>query len=483
MFHRNASNQERALRSQRMSHLHQQQRQKEVRAKTYDMLRSFDQHVKSFHKTFARADVDDLPLNATAQTMRSTSHSHFQHDHQDANSDSSDSPRSPGHGARMLRKSSSEAYMGHHDDHELDHDDKARVRRPPSPLSHYDYGAVNLRPRSAVAQKRCPARENATTNRHKASVGMYFPGPDHKQGPYGFSMQDPILMPQRCWEPKRGPQRCNQQANDVRPRHQKAAPNDAKVVQSHVSKPTCPELVRNTRGHDAKSQHVARYLDRLHDENVLEHVRHEEGTFEGRWCHPVKHRSATHLHDGPLGHFDWMEQELSESDEAELLASRILAGITRTLQEEHTTVSRLFKPVNRACQGVLEMEEFMEGLTRMHIIEYEDVTSLKLLSDVVSLLDPDFDGRVTFPALARAVQAAQQVQTKHAKATNATLKKQVITAKAGGPYGHGEKIIPVEVVKVDMNSKSKFDFIRSRDEFLQQQKDLLIHHGERVEVD
>jgi len=484
--YRNGAAADRARKSQRISQLIQMQRKKEVRTKTYDMLRSFEEHARSLKKD---EPVDNLPLNAEASTMRQ-----FGTTLPDALSESSDDSPVVHHARRRafgslsgafglngLNKSSSDSYMVRDSgEHVLEADDHLHARRPPSPLAFYDYGNISLKPRSAFSQQRCGASEDAQS-KHKpgSSCSFYFPGPDYKQGPYGFSMLDPIFMPPRCWEPRRGPLRSDQHANDVRPRHVRGSANDGTLRQSHISKPTVSDAVRSTRGHNMKTQHVARVLDRNHDEASLEKELHEDGCFRGRWCHPLRSKPAglgqgSQLHDGPLDHHDWMQQDLSDQDEAAAVASRVLSGITRALQENHSTVPHLFRAHNHGAQGALEIEEFMEGLVRLQVLGYEDVTSLKVLSEAMTLIDPDFDGRVNYPALNRAVAAAQNAQRKQRRARSAGHSRGSMVTSA--IYGAE---LPIDVVKVDRNSKSVYDFNRSQEVFQRQQTALLAHHGEQ----
>lgn len=469
--YRNGSAADRAKRSQAISQLLQMQRRKDVATRTYAQLRNFEEHARTFQKK-REDDVDDMPLNATASNMRSLTTTLPD----DLGDSSDESPRTP-HALKMYR-SQSDSFMVRETEELYDADDVLHARRPPSPLSFYDYGNINLKPRSAFSQQRVPAPEDGQSKHRLGSTcGHYFPGPDYKQGPYGFSMLDPILMPPRCWEPRRGPQRTNQCASDVRPRHAKSAANDAAIKQSHISKPTAPEMVRSTRGHDMKTQHVARTLDRNHDEAHLEKECHEDGSFGGRWCHPRRSKAGTHLQHGPVEHHDWMQQDLSGLGDSEMLASRILAGITRALQEQHSTVPRLFWSVNRGAQGVLEIEEFMEGLVRLQVVDYDEIDSLKVLSEAMTFIDPDFDGRVNYPALNRAVTAAQNAQRKQRRASSAGRFQGSLATSTN--YSNE---LQVEVVKMDKNSKSVCDFNRSKDTFRRQQTALLAQHGERVDA-
>jgi len=466
-LHRSASHAERAVKSQRITQLLQLQRSKITAARTYDALREFEDHIKTF-KT-APIVIDDLPLNATACNMKSTVNTVTLEDNW---SEHSDSPR-PAHGKKLFRKTSQDSSMCR-TLVDTDTDDHLHARRPPSPLAHYDYGCINLKHKSALSQRRTRVGSAPAMRRASSSCGFYFPGPDYRQGPYGFSMQDPILLPQRVWEPSRETKRSDQHTNDCRPRHHKDSGNDGAVRQSYMSKSTCPDLVRSNRAQELKLGRVFQTLDNDREEACLEQTRFEEGNFGGRWCHPVRAKPGAYLNHGPMHHFAWMEQDLSEMGEAGLLASRIVSGITKILQEQHSTMPRLFWAVNRDCPGVLELEDFVEGLRRLRIIPDDENVTIRAMDDAVSLIDPDYDGRVNYPALTRAITAAQNLQRKQAQANTAAVSRGPLAETTN--YGAE---LPVDMVKVDPNSKSVYDFNRSRDTFCKQQKALLAFHGEK----
>lgn len=285
-------------------------------------------------------------------------------------------------------------------------------------------------------------------------------------------------MPPRNWETGRVPLSSDQKANTQRPRHVRGSANDGGIKQAFVSKPTVPSGVRSTRGQDLKLQRVFQKMDNDQEEAGLEQTRFEDGNFGGRWCHPVQCKRGNYMQDGPMEHpvEHWMEQDLENCGEAALLAHRILAGITRALQDRHSTLKSLFWAVNQGCPGVLELEEFMEGLVRLHILEDDTDITFKMFSEAMCLIDPDFDGVVNYPALTRAISAAQAVQRKHSRPRAGAGQKGPTAASTG--YGGG---LHVEVVKVDKNSKSVLDFTRSMGMFKQQQVELLLHHGERVD--
>jgi len=289
-------------------------------------------------------------------------------------------------------------------------------------------------------------------------------------------------MPPMHWEKGRVPNPSNQRANEQRPRNTKGFGNDGGIKQAFGSKPTVPTGIRTTRGQDLKLERVFQNLDNAREEAGLEQARYEEGNFEGRWCHPIVCRRSNYIKEGPVQHpaGNWMEQDLENSSPAALLASRILSGLTHELQARHSTLPRLFNAVNVGAPGVLELGEFMDGLVRLRILDGRDeAITLKLFSEAMSYIDPDYDGRVNYPALKRAITDAQQVQRTERQA-QAAADHQV--KAVGLDHSYGTRV-HVEVVNVDKKSKSVFDFNRSMDMFRKQQAVLLSQHGERYDTE
>lgn len=489
-LYRGQTSRDRAVKSAQITQLVQTQRRKNAAVSTHDAIRDFEKHLRTFQeRSTAYVDPDDLPLNATAATV--LPERTLEVTIPDYASDSSDSPRA-GHANKMMRKSTSDSHIAHHSRDKPtmldDTDDHLHARRPPSPLAFYDYGNINLKPRSVLTQQQKPegsrpksAGGTRSARRASSTAGFYFPGPDYKQGPYGFSMQDPILMPPRCWETGRVPDKSNQRSNNQRPKHHKGAGNDRGMQQAFGSKPTVPTGIRTTRGQDLKLERVFQNLDNAREEAGFEQTRYEEGNFEGRWCHPVVCKRSNYIHEGPVPHpaEGWMEQDLENSSPAELLAHRILSGINRELQVRHSTLPRLFNAVNVGTPGVLELEEFMDGLVRARILDGDAGITEKLFSQAMSFIDPDFDGRVNYPALKRGISAAQGVVRSQQQA-RAAEGHQVKAAALGTSYGSE---LPIAVVTVDKNSKSVFDFHRSMGMFRKQQAALLSQHGERYDAE
>jgi hypothetical protein len=186
------------------------------------------------------------------------------------------------------------------------------------------------------------------------------------------------------------------------------------------------------------------------------------------------------------------------------LAHHILSGIARTMAENHSHIPDLFKQVNRGTPAVLELEEFIEGLVKINAFEDVDylvqlaiiirdtngqrrkkkedeeeeeeidAAPLKVLEEAMTLIDPEFEGRVTYTALGRGVASFQATQRKQMQSLSGLSGR---GPKATASFYGGE--LPVEVVRVDKLSKSVFDFNRSRDLFFKQQSSLLAFHGER----
>lgn len=549
-FHRNGTHADRARKSQKITQITHAQRRKVVAEKTHGMIRDFETHLRSFQTAAAAdADEDNLPLDASARTMRQTLASSF-----DAHSDSSDSPRLTQSQKMTMHKSASDSRVIR--GHQLNESDHLHSKRPPSPLGIYNYGSVSLKPRTALAQmKRNRDGEDDAPRRAQTSHGFYFPGPDYKQGPYGFSLQDPILLGNRSWEPEKYAA-CgdHNKKTNVRPRNVKYGANDGGVARvACMTRPTISQVdlnereickltfeqfqegrlldvlkhelhrknitdrdfenrgllkdrnggavdvgepippnafpltaslkieVRSTRGHDIKSRHIFMMMDKHREEACLDHTRHEEGSFGGRWCYRVTEPShpkvGTFLSHEPIRPHAWMDQDQEDMSEATDLANRITTGLARVMQELHSTIPKLFNAVNKGTPAVLELDEFIDGLVRIHVLEDADAVSLKVLADAMTLIDPDFEGRVNFPALGRGVAAAQAVQRKRSMSYSGSLGSRR-SSPTSTFYG-GELSGTVEVVKVDKNSKSVFDFNRSRDMFFKQQASLLALHGER----
>lgn len=345
----------------------------------------------------------------------------------------------------------------------LDVDAGVHVKRPPSPLAIYDYGAISTRPRSMVAQRSRPSGEPLRPKHRQNTGGFYFPGTDFKRGPYGFSLLDPILMPPRSWSLSRAPpERWPGDAGDIRPRGA-----EGPVLRAPAS-PSMPDCIRPSRAQEERSRVVAATLDRNCEDAVIEQAIFERGVFDGQWQDPQ-------LRLGTFGLQEAVSPErlrVERGRHAEHLASRILSGLESALGEYKGKISHLLRAENQGTPGVLEPSEFLRGLARLGIIR-EGECGIEGIVDVMVLLDPTFDGRVYFQSLAKAISSAEASRKQVAEASQTWQRrhKSRTSVRYGGP-------LPVDIVKVEREPRSLYDFERSVEHFRQQQKDLLMLNHE-----
>merc|ERR1711924_54535 len=125
------------------------------------------------------------------------------------------------------------------------------------------------------------------------------------------------------------------------------------------------------------------------------------------------------------------------------------------------------------AQGVLRVEDFMEGLVRLHVLDTVKVAT-KVLMDAMSVIDPMFDGYVYFPALKEALRAADAFKRheRESSAASATCSGRRVDATA--VYSDS---LRMDVIKVS-EGKSLYDFERMSAKFRNQQYELLGQHGE-----
>merc|ERR1712039_301686 len=135
-------------------------------------------------------------------------------------------------------------------------------------------------------------------------------------------------------------------------------------------------------------------------------------------------------------------------------------------------LSHLFKTENKGTPGALEPEEFLKGLVRFGIVGEKELTEHDIIEALLAI-DPTFDGRVNLPTLGRAVAVAQGLQKQRAQAAERV--KQQHQTKLSNSYS---ETLPVDVVKVDWQARSLFDFERSFERFRAQQRELLSMHNE-----
>eukprot|EP00403_Amphidinium_massartii_P031250 CAMPEP_0178389586 /NCGR_PEP_ID=MMETSP0689_2-20121128/10199_1 /TAXON_ID=160604 /ORGANISM="Amphidinium massartii, Strain CS-259" /LENGTH=455 /DNA_ID=CAMNT_0020010053 /DNA_START=67 /DNA_END=1434 /DNA_ORIENTATION=- len=434
-----------------------EQSRRRVAARTYAALQHFEDRLATTQA--AQADVDDLPIDADSTKMRKTFAPW------DGTSTLKDS--------KVARSATLPALDATLEKHERD----PCARRPPSPLGLYDYGAISSKPRSLFAQQRV-ARDKALRPKHReTSCGFYFPGPQLRQGPYGFSMLDPIHMAPTSWQvPHAPPDRWGDDAVDVRPATldqigKKRITQDMSVI---------PDAVRCNGAHERRAVAVFKCLDRHRDDMILERRRFENGVFEGRWRLPGRDPTLDRTAgvvvepDEEQGiDTEWVGLPDDELSEPRRLASCILFGLDTALTKNRAKLSHLFKGVEKSAPGTLEPSEFLKGLIRLGIVQSDEVGPGAII-EAMSEVDSNFNGRVEFPTLERAIQAARLVRRRQAEAEHLHRKQQhKIIAQS---YSES---LPVEVIKVDRDSRSLVIFQRSFEKFRKQQRDLLVQHNEQ----
>lgn len=512
---------QRARASERATKTQADQARKRTAARTRNALEEFEGVVRDLEAQYGDgAEEDDLPLAAEAGHM---------HAHRRPVLDSRGSAGSgaePGGGS--LRRSSSEIQVRGGMDHDPCH------KRPPSPLGLYDYGCVSRKPRSLYAQQRSKTDDAQKSHHRSTSCGFYFPGAQFKQGPYGFSMLDPHLLPRKDGPGLPPPTRWENDAGDARPLTSEVLGRRRNFVGS----PVISESVRSSRAHDRRAQLALHCLGRKREDTVLEQVRFENGVYGGSWRDPLLDRSADNLEETKPEQHDWLDQSQEAMNELQREACQLLADLERAVRGSRGRLNDLF--LGGVTPGVIEPEDFLKALVKHGVLtkdargnmrhtssdtadavetppeasslvgglndleqamtgsrnKLNDEAFLKALAkdrglrkdsqgrvmhtvaslvEVMHVIDPSFDGRVNLPKVARAIAAARGVQSQRVQQTE--LAKQQHHEKIMHSYS---ETLPVEVVKVDRESRSLFNFQRSFDKFREQQMELLKQHNEVV---
>jgi len=489
---RTGDSKERARRADRASRQLRECTKKKIAADAYSRMDDFDKHLKAHFQSTRKEEenLEDLPIGAEAgATLNFVSTSG---DKDNASDDSSVEEKSLAFtGSVTWTKSASEATLRSrmllHSQTGIASIEEAEknARRPPSPLAFYDYGVINHpKPKSAWAQRReHVGHQTRMPERAATSCGFYFPGPDFKQGPYGAHMLDPILMPPRCWEPSReAPDKYVDyiRTNEARPSN--TADTIFQRRNNFAARPASAKCVRATRAHLMKSQHINANLEHERENANLEKLLHENGTCEGKWHDPRLDPKKTHAPwkhppaiDHPTGDHSWIARA---GNEAENLASSIIFGIQRALRENRSTLPRLFHAFthgqNALAQGVLRVEDFMEGLVRLHVLDTVKVAT-KVLMDAMSVIDPMFDGYVYFPPLREALRAADAFK-RHERDGSSSASATCSGRRADATAVYSDSL-RMDVVKV-CEGKTLNDFERMSAKFRNQQVELLEQHGE-----
>jgi len=342
----------------------------------------------------------------------------------------------------------------------------AHEMRPPSPLSRYDYGCISQRPRSVLGQRRVD-RGDDLRPKHRQSQGFYFPGAQYKQGPYGFSLLDPILMAPKAAVGKNAqpPTRWKGDSGDIRPA-------TAPEIDQRRSRgnPSTSASVPPTRGHSARADRMFHSIDRRREEGHIEQVAFENGVFEGRWRHPTLDGEPQ---QAALADLSWMNGSVDDMDEPHRLAHFMLLGLDEAMRAQRGKIRHLFAWEDQG-PGILEPGAFLAGLLRLGIFDEGEVTEASL-TKAMYLVDSAFDGRVNLVSLKRAVSIATALRIQRDKeAQEADQKDQEQKANM---Y---HESLPVENVRVDRHPRSLYNFERSFEKFLRQQRDLLAQHGDKV---
>ncbi|CAK9117850.1 unnamed protein product [Durusdinium trenchii] len=461
---------------------------------THDQISTFEEHARVLKEKAAREEVEEeaelIRLSegwsrARAAQLERQLAATLADNHSESSSIKSGT-------TNLLRNSRSESTLPSRA--YLDRSEVLHAYRPPSPLHLYDYGSITVRPRSQQQQVRNRGGEASRPAYRQEFCGVYFPGPECKQGPYGTSMVDPILMPPRSWVKSQHPPDRYRDTADLRPRTaegrdrpMKATCAETVLAQHEESKPK-EAFIRSTRAQETIIKCRKDAARKKNQEAFIEHVRFEQGQFDGRFANPLSKNSGwtneemanemKKIGEEPLSSLPrmaWDPQSVAEASFGGLttLAKHIFLSLHSVMRKRRATLKHLFKYVNHGVPGILEPAEFLEGLQRLGIVERGEC-SPQQMADLMQDLDPNFDGRVILSEVHRCVQATraicgQKVFKDHLNRGNTTIL---------APTNLYSESMPVEKVKVEMKPKSLWDFECSFEQLRQQQHELLIIHKE-----
>eukprot|EP00931_Biecheleriopsis_adriatica_P115493 TRINITY_DN91284_c0_g1_i1.p1 TRINITY_DN91284_c0_g1~~TRINITY_DN91284_c0_g1_i1.p1 ORF type:complete len:504 (+),score=80.71 TRINITY_DN91284_c0_g1_i1:46-1512(+) len=472
-WRRHGSFRQRAKKSEKITRHLKQVSKAKVAEKIHVALKEFEENLRQIQE--GGQAFDDLPLEADAHNRRWHSSSH-QNSKNQPNDNSSDTSSVIHHASTRFKRSESDGMLARRSSEQGGHalPDQTEMRhrqRPPSPLHIYDYGGLTVRPRSRLHQMTKSLGEQGRPKHRQDSCGHYFPGPDCRQGPYGMSLLDPIHMPPRHWDQDRPtPDRFAGDPADLRP--VTAEGRDRPKSQGCPLSPDSSMLqkqVKFCRGQQTRDRAIADSLGKRRDEHFLEFWRFEQGVYDGRWRDPMLDSMGMHLkQDDPPSkqHSAWAAWRAKQDDDQPLdLSSRLLQSLAEALREHRAKLCHLFGYVNRGVPGILEPSEFLEGLQRLRILEPGELTELDLI-EVMRNIDPNFDGRVNYQALNKAIVSYKNLIA-HRKA-EAYDRREV---EAYEPENYGTSV-PVETVRIDLQPRSRCDFEASFDKFQFQQTQL-----------
>jgi hypothetical protein len=292
-----------------------------------------------------------------------------------------------------------------------------------------------------------------------------------KQGPYGFSVLDPVLLSPKSWEKSKAPELRNQRGDptDVRPLHaeEHSLRRDRKA--NAVTSPN----VRTTTGHTHRATRLFHCADNVRESKVHEQARFEHGVFEGRWRDPLLDMPQI-PEAAPELHSEWLSLADEDMTSVQRLAANLLFSLESVAYTYSSTVAQLFSAHNSDNRGVVEFDQFERALVKLGIYADGELTTENAIA-VLSIIDSSFDGKVSIPKLDRAVRAARRIRVNHEKTENERQKRRQV--KLSHSYSDP---IPVEVVKVEYPASSLLNFNRSFQKFMSQQRVLLEHHNESV---
>eukprot|EP00929_Paragymnodinium_shiwhaense_P009076 TRINITY_DN113128_c0_g1_i1.p1 TRINITY_DN113128_c0_g1~~TRINITY_DN113128_c0_g1_i1.p1 ORF type:complete len:482 (+),score=112.67 TRINITY_DN113128_c0_g1_i1:143-1588(+) len=405
-----------------------------------------DMRSSNMRKTLLRPDSGALAKSGTASRL----------DTRRPSSGSSDN----------MKKVKSEPQMSQHVE-------PLHCRRPPSPLGFYDYGCISQKPRSMFAQHRAVVGESVRPAHRKTSCGFYFPGAQMKQGPYGFSMVDPILMPPSATDltSKSSGLRWSGDPSDMRP----LLKEEFGLKRDRVNKdPVGSPLVRHNNGHERRARRHFHCLDNRREEAILEQACFEHGVFEGKWRSPLLDTGIEKIQEtqSPEEEHSWISKPLLEMNAAQESAANLLFRLERVANQTRGKLAQLFVDQNNGPTGQLEPAEFIRGLEKHAVLYRDEMTPAKLIG-IMHTIDKSFDGRVSLPVLTRAIAYARGVRMQKEQAQDNLRRQRQV--KLNTSYSES---MPIDVIKVDRYESSLLNFNRSFQKFVNQQKQLLEHHNE-----
>lgn len=422
---------------------------------TYDAMKQFEDRLSAAQD--AMDGMEDLPEEAGAMPgQRKTGQSRAEALRDSSAAHTSDS-------STLLRSSSAPNVTRH-----MGPDDETLTRRPPSPLSFYDYGSVSMKPRSMFAQHRRRQGEDVRPKHRQTSCGFYFPGAHCKQGSYGFSLIDPCLMPPRSWASSSSPPvRWSGGPSEVRP----LSSEEIGLKRNRQAGPVVSPIVRSNTAHTRRAQRLFHCLDKRQDEAILEQARFENALVEGRWRDPLLDLKGECLEMPAPETFEWLDDPHEDMQPARQAAAALLSRLDEIATTTRWRIADLFAGENKGHPGVLEPEEFLRGLSRLGAVSEE--FGLEDLMRFMSTIDPCFDGLVRIPVVSRAVGVARSKRMRTEEAKRLALKQRQVKLRAS--YSES---IPCEVVKIEKEPSSLLNFNRACAKFKGQQGQLLAYHNE-----